>query len=214
MADTTAGIANANVLLLHGIWMRPFVMRYLGGRLKRAGLHPHYFYYHGVLNTPEKNIEMLSRKIEQLNNGPLYVVAHSLGGLLLLRYLENHPQTPITRIVLLGSPVNGSHVAETLSKCYIGRLILGTSKDLLVSGARATSGSSIGMVAGTRGIGVGRLISTLKEPRDGAVFLRETQAKWLTDHVAIHHSHTGMLFSPSVAKLILHYFQSGTFESA
>lgn len=194
------------VVLLHGLWMNGIAMRYIGRRLKRAGYKIHYFSYNSISTSRDEIFERLEGVIEQNSGAPLFFVAHSLGGLLLLSYLQMHPQTPLAAAVLLASPVNGSFAAKCMAKTAPGRFMLGKNRPLLISGVEYSGEGKIGLIAGSVGVGLGRLICKLEKPCDGAVSVSETRAPWLSHHLVLKLNHAGMLFSPTVAANILRYF--------
>ena len=201
----------ANVILLHGLWMKGFAMRYIGHKLKNAGYNVHYFSYNSVSTSDDDILKRLDYVIKKNSSGPLFFVAHSLGGLLLMQYLRRHPQTPLSAAVLLASPVNGSLAAKCLSETGLGRFMLGKNGSLLISGVEYSGAGKIGLIAGSVGIGLGRLICKLEKPCDGAVSVSETRATWLSHHLVLKQNHAGMLFSPTVMSNILHYFSDNNF---
>ena len=194
------------IVLLHGIWMPAFMMRFLGRGLQKAGFDVYYFSYSGVFSSAEKTLERLRHLVERNSKGPLYFVAHSLGGLLLMSYLRRYPDTSVSGVVLLASPVNGSYAAKSLSKSKLGCLLLGKSRSLLLSGVNYSGTVSIGMITGSVCLGLGRLVCKLDTPCDGAVSVKETRAAWLGHHLVLRQNHAGILFSPTVITNILYFF--------
>lgn len=201
-----------DVILLHGLWMHGLAMRYIGHRLKSAGYKVHYFSYNSVSTSGDDILERLDCVIKKNCSGPLFFVAHSLGGLLLLRYLHEHPRIPFSAVVLLASPVNGSLAAKCLSKTSLGRFILGKNRSLLISGIDYSGAGKIGLITGSVGVGLGRLICELEKPCDGAVSVSETRAAWLSHHLVLKQNHAGILFSPTAATNILRYFSDSHFN--
>jgi len=138
-----------------------------------------------------------------------------------LQYLQQHPQTPLAAAVLLASPINGSYAAKCLAKTRLGRLMLGKNRSLLISGVENSgvehsgvehSGvGKIGLITGSVGVGLGRLICKLEKPCDGAVSVSETRAVWLSHHLVLKQNHAGILFSPTVTANILRYFSEKHF---
>ena len=201
-----------NVILLHGLWMSGFAMRYIGRRLKRSGYSVHYFSYKSVFASSDDVLERLQCLIEKCSDGPLYFVAHSLGGLLLLKYFQRHPETAVKAAVLLASPVNGSLAAKCLSKTSLGRFMLGKNRSLLISGVDYSGVGKIGLITGSVGVGLGRLVCKLEKPCDGAVSVSETRAAWLSHHLVLKQNHAGILFSPLATANILRYFSDSHFN--
>ena len=189
------------------------MMRFIGNRLKKAGYCVHYFSYKSIFSSCDDVLERFHCLVEKCDAGPLYFVAHSLGGLLLIRYLQRHPETAVNAAVLLASPVNGSHAAKNLARSFVGRFLLGKNRSLLISGADYSGNAKIGLITGSVGVGLGRLICKLEKPCDGAVAVNETQAEWLSDHLVLKQNHAGVLFSPTVMANILQFFSCYRFFS-
>jgi hypothetical protein len=69
----------------------------------------------------------------------------------------------------------------------------------------------IGMIAGSRSIGLGLLLGGLGEPGDGTVAVAETRAEGLRQHRLLPVTHTGMLFSKQVAREVAYFLRTGSF---
>jgi len=160
----------------------------------------------------------------------LHLVGHSLGGLVILKMFEDglyeaeqagrarglglHAELPPGRIVLLGSPVQGSQAAQSLARLPFGRQLLGQSAEgeLLSSRARHWEGGrELGIIAGDLAFGLGRVLGTFDEPNDGTVMVEETLIEGASDRRVLRVSHTGMLFSAEVAHQIVSFLRIGRF---
>ncbi len=60
---------------------------------------------------------------------------------------------------------------------------------------RWTQARELGVIAGTRPVGLGRFFAGFDEPNDGTVAVRETRIEGATDHLVLPVSHLGMLLS-------------------
>ena len=60
--------------------------------------------------------ERLQAYVRELAPGTLHLVAHSLGGLVVHRFLERYPDQPPGRVVLLGTPLVASRAAVAPSR--------------------------------------------------------------------------------------------------
>lgn len=198
------------VILLHGLWMRPATLALLARRLREAGFDPHTLGYSTVRGGPAKAIPAL---VELASDGPCHVVAHSLGGLVTLTALESHPHLPVQRVVCLGSPLCGSAAAEGVARLPVLGRFLGDSRDLLRAGCTPWAGrAEVGMVAGSQPLGLGQFLGHIKGPCDGTVAVAETRLAGLADHIVLRTSHTGLAFSPQVARQVVAFLREGRFE--
>jgi pimeloyl-ACP methyl ester carboxylesterase len=202
------------VLLLHGIWMTGLEMGWLGRRLSRQGYRVSYYRYHSLGASAAENARRLSCHIDAWRPQVLHLVAHSLGGIVLLHLFAQNHRLPPGRVVLLGSPVSGSGVAARMAGHPLLGRCLGHSIDrALLGGAPAWDGSrDLGVIAGTRRIGVGRLVGGAGDESDGTVAVAETRVEGARDFRLLRVSHMGMLFSPAVAEAVAKFLRTGRFR--
>jgi len=202
------------VVLLHGIWMKSLVMRPLATRLREAGFRTRCFTYPSINRSPAENARLL-REFVKNEQAPLHFVAHSLGGIVLMHYFDQFNETREGRVVMLGSPVNGSENARVFNDIPILQRALGRSIDqgLLGNIPRWKGGCDLGVIAGTKGIGVGKLISRSDRANDGTVYVEETRINECRDFLTMPVSHTTMLFSAKVAKQVAGFLRHGYFNA-
>ena len=208
-----------NVLLIHGILMNPLEMRYLGSQLEELDFNVHYVYYQSVLKSPAENASIIQEKIKQLNLTDLHLVGHSLGGVLLMHLFDqmdsNKDVLPPGKVVMLGSPVKGSWVAQKISDWPIVSPLVAKSMPNALSGVDIpewNTNRDWGMIAGTQGKGLGFLTGGLSQTSDGTVLLEETLHPKQKEHIQVAKSHTALLFSKDVAKLTGRFLKTGTFK--
>lgn len=207
------GADNApEVLLVHGLWYGRWSMVFVARRLKRAGYRPRYFAYSSMLTRSRDTITRLRQVLMDMPERR--VVAHSLGGLLLLEAWSRMPAGASGRAVLLGTPLNGSLVARRIARVPVLRWILGRSKGLLTRGVdvAAFPDVDIAMIAGSRRLGLGRLTGPLGGGGDGTVRLAETRHACLSSHQVLPVGHTGLLWSNDVVRAVRRFLvpQAGT----
>jgi pimeloyl-ACP methyl ester carboxylesterase len=200
------------VLLLHGLLMRRPALLPLAHRLRRRGYAPSLFTYSTLLDTPDKAMAALAERLYALGRtGPVHIVAHSLGGLVALETCNRYAGLPPGRVVCLGSPLGGSAAARGLLRHRLGPMS-GRSGPLLRAGlTRLPQDREIGMVAGTRSIGLGRFFGKLPGDNDGTVAVAETRVPGLAAHATLPVSHSGLVFSAPVAALVERFLHDGRF---
>ncbi|HEY1140175.1 MAG TPA: alpha/beta hydrolase [Lysobacter sp.] len=199
----------SRVILVHGIWMPGVVMAWQAARLRAAGFECETFSYYGVTRGPE---EAVSRLTGVLSRGEAHVVAHSLGGLVILHALRAQPSLPVRRVVCLGSPLRGSGAVRGMRRHSWAAATLGLAADLLEGGFNRWGGpAEVGVIAGSLPRGLGHVFSHFDDDHDGSVSVAETRLPGLADHVVIPASHSGMLFSAEAARLTARFLREGRF---
>lgn len=201
------------VVLIHGLWKTGSDMWRLQQRLQKAGYDCRKFKYQSLKQSPEENARRLHQFVSSIDAPVIHFVCHSLGGIVLLRYFDCHPSLKRGRVVLLGSPVNGSQVAIRLSKHWYSRWLIGRSANEGLLGAQPVWNSwrDIGLIAGTMPIGVGLLSGGLNKPHDGTVSVNETVLHGATDFITLPVTHTGLLYSAKVAQQTITFLRAGKF---
>jgi hypothetical protein len=68
------------------------------------------------------------------------------------------------------------------------------------------------VIAGSVGLGVGRLVANLDDAHDGTVLVEETRLPGAKDHLVVATTHTGLLVSAAVAEQTRHFLDHGMFK--
>jgi len=194
------------LILVHGLWMRPWVMGWLERRLRRAGFACRGFAYDSVREPLEVALARLQRRLDTLEAPVAGVLGHSLGGR--LAAAVEHPR--VRRALALCTPLQASRAARALAARPWGRRLGGEGLAALLEPAPpAPAGLAVAAVAGTAGHGLGRLLTDLPRPHDGTVAVDETRAPWLVDQGCLPVSHSTALTSRAVAAAAAHFFRHG-----
>lgn len=206
------------VILVHGLWMTGFEMAYLKQRLRARGYQVLTFRYRMVTRSLEFNRRRLAafigRNRRQIT-GPLYLIGHSLGGVLSLQTLRRYPDLPVSKVICLGSPLVDTSAGRFLHQAASGRALLGKTLPEAVFEqplGRWDGPQSVGVIAGTRGLGVGRYVMDLPVPNDGVVALQETRLPGVSDRLELPLGHTRLVMSGEVADQCHAFFQQGSFN--
>jgi pimeloyl-ACP methyl ester carboxylesterase len=203
------------VLFVHGLFMTGVDMTLLRHRVGRCGFAVRQFSYRSIRRGAPWNAARLQELLNALDAHVVHLVGHSLGGLLIRQWLHDYPDQRPGRVVTFGTPHHGSHVARRLSRCRAGRTVMGRSLPALLGDVPPWRGvRELGVIAGTRGIGVGWLTPGLARPHDGTVATDEARLEGMTDYVEIPVSHTAMLFSRRTARQICAFLTGGRFIHA
>lgn len=201
------------VILIHGLWMRGFVLILHQCWLRVEGFSVRKFSYPSWRLGLADNVRSLSSFVSETPGSVIHLVAHSLGGLVALKMLSQEHDARIHRVVLLGTPYAGCHCGFTLTEHPVLAALVGhTFEDWFRLPRPALPPAvEIGVIAGTRSVSLGRLIPGLARPNDGLVAVDETRIAAAQDSIALNVSHSGMLVSRACAVQIINFLRAGCF---
>src|SRR5688572_29365703 len=205
------------VVLVHGLWVHGIVMALMRRRLERDGFRVFAYSYPSVRLGFVENAARLARYCRDMGALRSHFIGHSLGGLIVLRMLEEAPDVVPRRVILAGTPVAGSHAARRLARLPGGSAALGRSMMEWIEPRPlvCSTGCDIGVIAGRMPVGAGRIVAPdLPAPHDGAVSVEETRLPAMRDHIVLNVSHSGMLVSRAVAHQIDAFLRDGAFDKA
>jgi pimeloyl-ACP methyl ester carboxylesterase len=208
--------ANHEIILVHGLWFGSWAMASLDKKLRAAGFTVRRFDYSSTAGGLKAHAAELREFARASHSDRLHFASHSLGGLVTLRMLSEFDASdnfPPGRVVLMGSPLDGSGVVRRSGKVPGAEKLLGEIRSALEHGyGRLPGDRETGMIAGSRAIGLGMLVGGAGKPGDGTVAINETLTEGLKDHLVLPVSHTGMLYSVKVARQVAAFLQTGHFD--
>jgi pimeloyl-ACP methyl ester carboxylesterase len=149
----------------------------------------------------------------------VHVVTHSLGGILLRRYLHDHgvPER-LGRVVMLAPPNQGSEIVDLLSRSRLYRRLNGPAgSDLGTSSNHAPrslgplpGGVEVGVIAGS--FSWNPLFSALiPGPDDGKVSVARTHLVGEADHLTLPYSHTWLMNRRETRRQVAAFLDRGRF---
>jgi len=195
------------LVLAPGLWNPGVAVALLAARLAGRGYAVRTFAYSGR-NSHDANVDALARFARA---GGTFV-GHSLGGVLVLDMLARHPEIGSEAVVLLGAPVRGCFAGRRFGGLRLGRWMLGACRTLWDERpARWTRPAPLGVIAGTRPLGLGRLFGTLPGDNDGVVCVDETTVEGMRARTTVRQGHSMLIVSREVAALTGRFIASGTF---
>jgi pimeloyl-ACP methyl ester carboxylesterase len=204
-----------SVVLVNGLWLGDPALALLARRLRRAGFDAYPFSYPSVRRDLRANAAQLHAFLARVPGATVHLVGYSLGGLVIRALFHHHPEQRPGRVVLLGSPQQGSQAAQALARSRLGRRLIGRSLADLNAGAPLAwdwPGRDIGVLAGSLSLGLGRFVASLDGPNDGTVRVAESAPPAARDRLVLRVSHAGLLFMPAVARQVAAFLRRGTFE--
>ena len=202
------------VVLVHGLWMKGLELLPLAWSLKRAGYAVRFFRY-PTRQPLAPQAGRLAALLGALGPGPVHLVGHSLGGILLCHLAAQGGLPENGRVLMLGTPLAPSRAALAFGRWKLGRWMLGphTHKALLGERPAWPGNRPLALIAGVRGIGLGTLVAGgLPRPHDGTVCVDETLTPEVAHHLVVPHSHFGMLGARAVHAQVLRYLRTGSFR--
>ncbi len=202
------------IVYVHGLWFtgrEGFLLRRRLGRI--LGAETLAFRYPSVHSTLAANAAALGVYLARIRADALHLVGHSLGGVVIARLFDDAPALPPGRVVVMGSPLNGSRAARGFARLPGGRTLLGRSiHEVAHAPLRVWSGRrDLGVIAGDSPLGLGRLVARLEAPHDGTVSLAETELPGVTDRILMPVNHSRMIFSEPVARQAATFLRDGRF---
>lgn len=204
------------VIIVHGLWNQGPEAWLLKRRLRRRlGRDVSVFRYPSVKGSFEDSARCLADRIER--EGPVDLIGYSFGGLVTLEAVRRSGPGQVGRVVLISAPVRGSATArKILRRPRAGRWIIGHSAELLARGMadQLPEGVDIGVIAGTGGVGMGKVVGAMSGDHDGTVAVRETLLHGDENRLVLPVTHTGMLFSRTVVDALATYLGSGSFPNS
>ena len=206
----------AHIVYVHGLWMPGEESLFLRHRLAQDfALTLSAFRYAAASSSMSDITERLETFVRELQAPELHFVGHSLGGLVIHRFLERFPDQPPGRVVFLGTPCVGSRAAERAGRFAPVAHLMGHSvaEELLQPRERRwTQQRPLGIIAGRQPVGFGQLFAQFDEENDGTVAVTETCMPGATDHIVLPVSHLGMLISTQVAQETGLFLTEGRFS--
>jgi len=204
------------VVYLHGLWLHGHESFLLRRRLKDLyALDVVVFSYPSISASMADVTTRLQAFIKERSPAQLHLLAHSLGGLVAYRFLERFPEQPPGRVVFLGPPALASRAASRVAQARWVSALLGrcVAEELLTARQRRWAAPrDLGIIAGTRRVGLGQFFARFDEPSDGTVAVSETRLPGATDHITLPVSHMGMLLSARVARETGEFLTRGHFS--
>lgn len=147
----------------------------------------------------------------------IHFVTHSLGGILVRRFLARHTLPQLGRVVMLGPPNQGSEVVDRLGGLRVFAWLNGPAGRELGTRADSTPNAlgpavfPVGIIAGNRSVNwINSLL--IPGPDDGKVSVTRTKLAGMTGHIVIRATHPFMMRNAAVIRQTLAFLRTGQFE--
>ncbi len=193
------------VVLVHGLWMSRWSFAFIAKHLRNEGYQVYRFGYKTTTRPFDFNMQKLTAFVNSRKENTVHLVVHSMGGILSMRSLPMIRK--LGKLIMLGSPINGSRAAKAMSEKKWTSWMLKYATEPLTNGVvNPQVFRESYLIAGTsNSIGIARLVTKLPQPNDGTVALDETQAEWINTHTTENTNHFRMLFHRKIKKKIVEF---------
>lgn len=209
-ADRAAAPGPAGVVLIHGLARGAASMWLLARRLEAAGFRAAAIPYPSRRLTIDQAVDWIAARLGPATRGwgVVHLVGHSLGGVIARRLAERRADPRIGRVVQLGAPNSGSHMALIVRRLPLARWLLGPALDEIP--ALAPPRARVGAVGAIAGVlpPMGR--RGLALPGDGFVTVRSAW-RGAEAHQALLSLHGWLPLSARAAREIVTFLQAGRF---
>jgi pimeloyl-ACP methyl ester carboxylesterase len=194
------------VVILHGFGASPGWMTPVCRRVTRTGRRVVNWGYPSWRRSIDLSGKDLLKTVYDIAGDEsvqrIHFLAYSMGSIICRAALLKDPQLPkLGRVVMLGPPNRGSHVASLLAPLF-GWIVpaareLSTSPDSYVNSLPRMQGVEVGVIAG----GLDRIV---RHDRTHLPSQRE--------HLVVPLGHAGLLLSQEVTGAALRFVETGSFE--
>jgi len=209
------------VIVLHGMGRTRMSMVPIEDALTEEG----YRVWNASYPSRSAPIETLA--VDAINKGLAYCrqpasrkihfVTHSLGGILVRYYLQDHDINELGRIVMLSPPNHGSEVVDALHDNYFYQaamgpagLQIGTGKHSLPNGLQPVPGD-IGIITGNS-TSDPWFSPIIPGDDDGKVSVERAKLDEMDDFLVVENGHTFIMRDDVVIRQVLYFLKNGTFD--
>jgi hypothetical protein len=147
----------------------------------------------------------------------VHFVTHSLGGILLRSYFEEHNYNKLGRVVMLGPPNQGSEVVDKMKGYGVFRWITGEAGGQLGTEEQSEPNQlgpipfELGVIAGDRSINwINSMM--IDGDDDGKVSIERTKVEGMKQHIVVHASHPFLMKKREVMEQTAHFLEHGRFS--
>ncbi len=219
-AGNQAAAKGECVMILHGLARTNRSMAKLSHYLEAAGYLTENIDYPSrkftIETLSDQVIPQALRHCSRHSPSKIHFVTHSLGGILLRYYLDQHVIAELGRVVMLSPPNNGSEIVDKLGGWPGFSLINGPAGSQLGTGADGIP-AQLGPATFEVGIITGSFSfnpfysSLIKGDDDGKVSITSAKLQGMSDFVVVPHSHSFIMNSEVVLQKTENFLRHGKF---
>ena len=206
------------VIYLHGIGRTSRSMRPLLDAMPTDGFVHVPFEYPSTRVPLAQAADYLHSLIESLTDvSKISFVVHSMGGLVVRRFLKDHSDPRLERLVMLGTPNSGAELADMLKRNLIFQTVYGPAGQELVTDPNGTIGSlptpdfEFGIIAGGKG-GERGFNPLLAGDDDGTVTVASARLAGASDYLLIPKLHSFLISDETAIAAVKCFLEHGRFS--
>ncbi len=209
------------VIVLHGLGRTKNSMN----RIEKSLVKDNYTVWNKSYPSTSENIEKLS--IEHIEKGlafckeikadTIHFVTHSLGGIMVRYYLQEHKIDNLGKVVMLSPPNNGSEVADFLNDVYVYKLAMGPAGQQLGTDSKSLPKSmmpvdaKIGIITGNKTLDPW-FSPLIPGADDGKVSVESAKLQEMSDFLVVGNSHAFIIRNTPVIDQIKYFLKHGIFK--
>ena len=206
------------VIYLHGIGRSSRSMRPILDAMPIDGFVHVPFEYPSTRVPLEQSANFLHSLIQSLTDvSKISFVVHSMGGLVVRRYLKDHNDPRLHRLVMLGTPNSGAELADILKRNILFRTVYGPAGQELATDKDGTIGSlptptfEFGVIAGGNGDDKG-FNPLLPGDDDGTVTIASARLAGASDFLRIPKLHSFLMSDETAIPAVRCFLEHGRFS--
>jgi triacylglycerol lipase len=211
------GSGDELVICLHGLWRSKWAMEPLAKQCVNSGFSCINLPYPSFRNTLEQMVERLDLLIqkEAENFSKIHLLTHSLGGVIVRRYLDTCSHEKCSKVLMVAPPLQGSMIVDWLGKSPLRR-VLGPAGEFLSTAQMAGECQTISqdvesaVIMGDR-VKIPILHHIIEGASDGIIRVQAGKIEGLNHFKVVHADHTFITSDPEVLAAADRFLRTGGF---